>query len=125
MKIQNTNPYSQQSFGKLRRNPLTVSEDVYYSLKKLPVIDNFSKKYNSVVSLRPFVSSRDSERIQLALYFSHVKPKNIFERFINKFKSSKCDEVILKTRAVNEPEMYMELEKVSKNRLIDIYKNNK
>ena len=122
MKIQSIQSSSNPSFGALKRNPLTMSEDMFNSIKKIPVIDTFSKKYNAVVSLKPFVSANDHDRVQMALQFSHIKPKNIFARLYNKFVNPpKYNKIILKTKAVDDVGMYAELEKTSKNRLFYFY----
>lgn len=125
MEIQTITPNSAQSFGALKRNPLNVSEEMFNSIKKMPAIDSFSKKYDSVVSMKPFVSKNDPKKVRLALCFSDIKPRNIMERLYNKFHHVKINEVVLKTRAIDEIGICEELEKVSEHRLIDIYENNK
>lgn len=122
MKIQRVQSSSTPSFGALKRNPLTMSEEMFNSIRTIPVIDNFSKKYDAVVSFKPFVSNHDSNKVQMALQFSHIKPKNIIERLYYKFvKPPKYSKIVLKTKAVDEAGMYEELGKTSKNRLFEIY----
>ena len=121
MKIQNVQSNSAPSFGALKRNPLTVSEDMFNSIKNIPVIDTFSKKYDAVVSLKPFISVHDQHSVKMSLQFSNIKPKNIFKRLYNKFNPPKYDKIVLKTMAVDEAGVCEELEKTSKNRLLDIY----
>ena len=122
MKIQNVQSNSHPSFGALKRNPLTMSEDMFNSIKKIPAIDTFSKKYDAVVSLEPFVSMHNQNRVQMALQFSNIKPKNIFARLYNKFVTPpKYSSIVFETKAVDDVGMYAELEKTSKNRLFEIY----
>ena len=125
MIVQNVTPNNAQSFGALKRDSLNVSEELFNSIKKMPAIDSFSKKYDSVVSMKPFVSKNDPKKVRLALCFSEIKPRNIFEKIYNKFHHAKINEVVLKTRAIDEIGVCEELEKVSEHRLIDIYNENK
>lgn len=125
MEVQTVTPSSVQSFGAIKRNTLAMTEDMFHSIKKMPAIDSFSKKYDSVVSMKPYVSKHNHKKVQLALYFSDIKPRNIIEKIYNKFHPAKINEVVLKTRATDEYSLYDELEKISSNRIIEIYDENK
>lgn len=76
MQVQRVQNYNAApSFSGFRANGLTMSEDVLKEISKAPAFDTFGKKYNAILSIEPFKSSKDPEKIQLAVTVSNIKEK--------------------------------------------------
>ena len=120
MKTQNIN--TSASFCSLRRGQ-NMPRTLYNSIKDAPVIKSFGEKYNGTISCEPFLSSRNPNKIKLALRVSDLEPISFFEKLKNRFKSpiEKPATMRLKTRAVTEDEFVSLIAKERADTLFKIY----
>ena len=122
MQVQRVQNYNAApSFSVFRANCLTMSEDVLKEISKAPAFDTFGKKYNAILSIEPFKSSKDPEKIQLAVTVSNIKEKGILGMLKQLFSSKKVSEgFTLKTHATNEDELIKAVNNRSSNTLFEI-----
>ena len=120
MKVEKNNP----SFGRLVRNPKTISPELYKAIVNTPAVKKFARRYDALVSVEPFYSSKQHNKIQMGLRFENITPSHIFSR-IKKLitKSESYKTLQFNTHAVDEAGLVESLQKKHPSAITKLYKN--
>lgn len=115
------NNHQSVSFGRLTRDNITMTKDMFKIVSDMPVVKTFGQKFNARVTMDSFLSSRPGNRPQMALTFTNVRPKTLFGKLKALINHNKTESIMLKTRATNIDDFYASLANKPKDALLKIY----
>lgn len=105
----------------MKRDSYTMTKELFDRVIEYPAVKEFSKKYNAVVSVDSFFSSKVPNRAQYALILKEIEPKSFLGKIKKFFTKQTENYITLKTRANNLDDFERAVAHREENCLLDIY----
>ncbi len=109
------------TFGNMKRDSYSMTKELFDRVVEYPAVKEFSQKYNAVVAVDSFFSSRVPNRAQYALVLKEIEPKSFWGKVKNLFTKQNADSITLKTRANSLDDFERSVANKEENCLLDIY----
>ena len=111
------------AFGHIYREQ-NVPRALFDSLIQTPAVKKFGEKFDAVLSVDTFYSSREKNRIQYALKMDEITPRGVLGKLKKIISGNKISSIKLKTHALSEEELRESVANMRSNTLLNIYKNS-